>query len=211
MSEVIIKPVSDNMDKMLTYRNMMVKHRIAMNQKFYFEAIMIEYAMLEDRLASFLYHVGVLTPKNGKLKFSSNDTKLFVQNILENYVLKKPPERIDLKNISTKINIVRGLIFFASDSLVEKEHNKYYSTLAAVFKERLDLQALQETLNKITEWCRCRNEMVHSMLNKSFTDLIDYASPKAKDGIVYARYIDKCVDAVKGRNKIRRSANLVIL
>ena len=51
-----IKPVADTMDKQNTYREWIGKYNKAIRYEFYYEAILIDYALLEDRLRSFLYY-----------------------------------------------------------------------------------------------------------------------------------------------------------
>ena len=60
MSKRIISPVNDNAEKQLTYRKMMGRYNMAIKYGFYYEAIMIAYAMIEDRLRAMIYHMGFL-------------------------------------------------------------------------------------------------------------------------------------------------------
>lgn len=48
-----------NVDKQRTYKDMKVALNKALRNAFYFEAIFIEYAIIEDRLRSVLKHAGV--------------------------------------------------------------------------------------------------------------------------------------------------------
>ena len=48
-------------DKQETYRTLLSRHKLAMKHGFYFEALLIDYAMLEDRLVAFLWRQGYLT------------------------------------------------------------------------------------------------------------------------------------------------------
>ena len=47
-----------NMQKYFNYQEQMVRLKKAMAAQFYLEAIFIEYAVMEDRLASVLIHSG---------------------------------------------------------------------------------------------------------------------------------------------------------
>lgn len=58
MNERLIKPAENNIEKAYTYRQMKDRYNKAMSEKFYFEAMMIDYAMIEDRLRSSIYHIG---------------------------------------------------------------------------------------------------------------------------------------------------------
>lgn len=55
MSKRMIKPVESNTDKAFTYRQMKGRYIKAISEQFYFETLMIDYAMIEDRLRSFIY------------------------------------------------------------------------------------------------------------------------------------------------------------
>jgi len=68
----------DNMEKYQIYRAMTENLKRAMKAEFYYEAIFIEYAILEDRCASALIHAGVKChDKDGKeIKLSAKLNKL---------------------------------------------------------------------------------------------------------------------------------------
>lgn len=57
-----------NMEKYEIYKQLSSDLTKAMKQGFYYEAIFIKYAILEDRLASVLKYAGVPTTKNGQNK-----------------------------------------------------------------------------------------------------------------------------------------------
>lgn len=61
MAERKIAPVKDNLDKQRTYAKQKGRYKSAMSNEFYLEAIMIDYALLEDRFRSMLYHMGFLS------------------------------------------------------------------------------------------------------------------------------------------------------
>ena len=58
-----IKPVQDNNDKCQTFAYWKSRYKLAMNYGFYVEALVIDYALLEDRLKSFLFHIGVFNTR----------------------------------------------------------------------------------------------------------------------------------------------------
>ena len=60
MSKRNIAPVKDNLDKQRTYAQEKGRYKSAMKYGFYLEAMMIDYALLEDRLRSILFHIGFL-------------------------------------------------------------------------------------------------------------------------------------------------------
>ena len=60
MAKRKIQPVTDNLDKQRTYREHKGRYKRAMENEFFFEALLIDYALLEDRLRSMIYHMGFL-------------------------------------------------------------------------------------------------------------------------------------------------------
>ena len=52
--------VQTRQEKYQVYRYSMARYAKAMKEGFFFEAILIDYAMIEDRLRSFLWHAGGL-------------------------------------------------------------------------------------------------------------------------------------------------------
>ena len=59
MGERLIKPVQNNKEKQETYRYHLGRYNCAMRNGFFFEALIIVYALLEDRLIAFLYYCGI--------------------------------------------------------------------------------------------------------------------------------------------------------
>ena len=58
-----IASVNSNLDKYNTYRVLIGRYRKAIAGEFYLEALLIDYALLEDRLRSYLYYMGVLSTR----------------------------------------------------------------------------------------------------------------------------------------------------
>ena len=67
-----------NMEKYEAYRSMMTNLTKAMRASFYYEAIFIEYAIIEDRCSSALKHAGVkyLNDKGHEIKLSEKLDKM---------------------------------------------------------------------------------------------------------------------------------------
>lgn len=64
----LIEPVKNNYEKQQTYAENKAKYNRAMKYGFYYETLLIDYAMMEDRLRSFIYHIGGLkTRKDYKI------------------------------------------------------------------------------------------------------------------------------------------------
>ena len=92
--------VKNNMEKYNSYREQTGKFKKAMSLEFYYEAIFISYAIMEDRLISFLDHIGLVTSKNAKLSKRTSPYVRYMLNV----------KNVNIKNISTKIDIIKHII-----------------------------------------------------------------------------------------------------
>ena len=61
-----IASVGDNQEKRLTYRRWCGRYQKAMREGFYLEALLIDYALIEDALRSYLYHIGVIEARDSR-------------------------------------------------------------------------------------------------------------------------------------------------
>lgn len=208
MAERMIKPVENNKEKMLTYQTMMARHRIAMNYGFYLEAIMIEYAMNEDRLIAFLYHSGAIANRNAKPKISPNSTEAIVRSMVESCEENGKDTNLGITNISGKIRVTYSMIKAVCLDGFEISGSKYFDTLKQIYSSKFEANKFIDMLDKLFVWCKKRNEITHAMLNKNILDMQEKLLPLAEEGYEIARYIDARVDAIKKGNKIRRAANL---
>ena len=114
MSKRLIKPIENNTDKALTYRQMKGRYNKAMKEGFYFEAIAIGYAMIEDRLRSFIYHMGGLNTRSS-LKLDNQTSKKFLIPLFNDYTDNKY-QGINVGNISTKYNLIRAVMNWVTNT-----------------------------------------------------------------------------------------------
>lgn len=205
MEDRKIAPVENNLEKRQTYREQMKRYNKAIKEGFYFEALLIDYAMLEDRLRSVLYHVAFFADRN---KINSwKKTKPYFQKFVSEY--KNPDENENLgvsTSISGKIKNIRSMLRWTADSDQTNETDRYLLTLKSQL-EGVDIGALLETLENIEEWRKYRNEIVHSLLNKSVEGVNTELETLAVNGMKYAREIDNQLKVLKKGNQIRRSVN----
>lgn len=206
MEERKITPIANNMEKWDTYRKILARYKLAVNQHFYFEAVMISYAMLEDRLIAFLYHSGAIANRDVKPQVGSGTTKGYIKEMVEAQSCKSKKVSLGITNISGKIKVTKAMLSYAEKGV--KANNRYCDTLLSVYSEKINIAEFKEKLSEIIEWCKYRNELVHAMLNKNVLSMDEELSCHAQKGLEYARYIDACVDSIKYGNKIRKAANL---
>ena len=204
MSERRIAPVADNAEKKATYQELMRRHKKAMKEGFFFEAMLIDYAMLEDRLRSMLYHAAFFASrdKTGCWK----KTKPYFQRFVSEFKNEKENESLGVTNISGKNKIIRSMLRWVVEGDSADQNDRYLQKLEYQC-ESMDIGAILETLDAIQDWCAYRNEIVHALLNKNTTSVYVELETQAENGMKYARFIDSQVRILKKGNVVRKSVN----
>lgn len=200
-----IKPVADNKDKQRTYQAQKGRYKRAVESGFFFEALLIDYALLEDRLRSMLYHMGFLVDRTA-FKIWSKKRNCLCEIVS---VYKKDNEdcRLGITNISGKAKIVRCVLEWAAYTEGGYQQDRYLSALKSQC-EGLDIDGLLSSLEDLQNWCAYRNEVVHGLMNKNLESLSDEIKEYAETGMQLANFFDSQVRILKAGNKIRRSTNL---
>lgn len=207
MSNRKIAPVSDNNDKFLTYTELTRKYNIAMENDFYFEAMFIVYAMMEDRLRSYLYYLGCLKGKSSH-NFDNSDVRSVIETLARNHLPKKERDNLDISGISGKRNVITATLKWVLAGY-EGCDGEYLAAVKAVYKDKLDIAECLDMLQKSAEWCEYRNELIHAMMNKNIESLYSELSDKAVEGMKIARYFDdSMVKKLKKKNEIRKAIGL---
>ena len=205
--ERLIAHVNNNADKYRTYQYLMSKYNKAIKYGFYFEAIPIDYSMLEDRLSSFLYHIGI---RKNRKSYKFDNTKLtdLYRGLIKKYVPKES-DKLTINTISGKIKIVRATAEWAKDGYPGADTTDYLSVMWSVYqRDGMDPDNLLRLLSEIDTWRDYRNEIIHALLNKNINSINDNLAQEAKHGMMLARELDNVIKVMKGGNRIRRSLKL---
>lgn len=217
----VISPVETMQEKYETYRAEMARLKGALQQGFYFEAMLIEYALLEDRLRSFVYHAGLLqNRKASHLLPGKNAVRKDFNRIAQRVKTWKLEdgketgntsnfERFSVNKISDKIFIVRTIVLWSSELESLPDESRYLQALRGQC-ESLDAAALLETLDAIDTWRMYRNEVIHSLMNKRMESVQQKLSEQVEQGVQLARQLDAQVTILKKNNRIREAARLPI-
>lgn len=201
MTARLIQPVDDNKDKQRTYQRMLSRYRLAMKDGFYLEAILIDYAMMEDRLRSFIYYIGGL-PNRNSISVTGKAKNKIRQMVLD----YDPKGNLGISSISGKRRIVRAVLNWEVTSICANDDDYLKALRADIAK--LDVEGLFEILDAIEAWCLYRNECIHSVMNKNVDSLGEEIAKKAEDGMIYARFVDSQVKLLKRKNLSRRALRL---
>ena len=203
MPDFQIKRAKDNTERQLTYKQQLGRYSKAMKYGFYFEAMLITYSMLEDRLKSFLYHCGFFDNRN-TLSVSKK-----VKNDVKTILFEGEPSKwTTLNNISTKMQYTRLLLIWAN-TVKNKDikDNEYYCLLKSSL-EGLDIGAFLKTLDDLNSWISYRNEVMHASMNKNIDSLYENLSEKVAEGMEIARFIDSQVKTLKTDGSIRKTLKM---
>ena len=174
-----------------------------MKYGFYFEAILIDYAMIEDRLRSFIYYIGGLRTRD-HYKIGKGYVRNKLTEIVNEYKGAKENNSLGISSVSGKMKIIKATLRWASE-VENTPDEKYLTALKSQYEGQLDIGGILYTLEEIRHWCDYRNEMVHALMNKNIDSVNAKLEEQAAKGMELAMYLDGQVKALKKGNKIRKS------
>ena len=215
----LIAPVKTMQEKYETYAAEMKRLKKALDEGFYFEAMLNDYALLEDRLRSFVYHAGLLADRNAKnLLPNKNKAREGFNGLAQRVETWKREngqeamcdfqiEHLSPNKISGKIFIIRTIVLWSSTLERLPDESRYLQALRRQC-ESLDAAALLETLDALEKWKDYRNEVIHSLMNKRLQSVQQELPKQAERGLQLARMLDQQVRLLKKGNTIRKAARL---
>ena len=202
---ILIKPAANNLDKQFNYRQNMGRYNRAMHEGFYFEALLISYAFIEDRLRSFLYHIAAINGRTDLVVWKK--TKQQLRSIGEAVRPKEKPISLSVKSLSGKMAIVRDVFQWVNICEGEPE-DAYMAVLKTQCLGEADAEAVLATLDGIEAWKKYRNEVIHGLMNKNYGALCEDLAEKCEEGMALARMLDEQLKLVKKGNRIRRKMKI---
>ena len=208
MSTPQITPVASNREKQQTYREFMARYSRAMRNEFYLEALLIDYAVLEDRLRSFLYHMGVFRFRNNP-RPNVDEVKRALASIVKEWKAKEENDQLGVNTITGKMKIIRCSAKWAALSEGVPDGGRYPAELKNKL-QGLDLNRLTELLDEIKAWCGYRNEVIHSLLNKNNIRVDERLESMAQRGMELAREMGGFVAQLKKGNTLRNKLGLPV-
>ena len=201
-----IASVSDNQDKYLTYKQWCGQHKKAMGEGFYFEAMLIDYALMEDALRSYLYHIGVIADRSSKRACKKANP---LRNVIAAY-LPKERNGLGISTISGKMKVVRATLLRQLDDMNASADDPYLKALSRQYSDRIDPEEYLNLLRRVDDWRDYRNEVIHALMSKNLAAVDEHLAEKCKEGMALARELQAQVKRVKYGNRIRRSMKLKV-
>ena len=197
-----IKPVENNKEKQRTYARQLGRYKLALKNEFYFEAMLIVYAMLEDRMLSFLYYTGAIENRS-TMKISKTTRKYLIGMVVA--FEKNEKVILSTEKITGKMKIIKAMLVWASK--IENTEEKYLVLLKSLL-EGIDIGGTLDVLKSLEPWLDYRNEIIHASMNKNIDSLYEQLGAKVEEGMEYARFIDEQVRILKRDNRVRKKMNM---
>lgn len=202
-----IQPVEDSRDKQNTYRVMLGRYKRAMREGFYYEGLLIVYAMLEDRLRSLLYYLGCIATKGENKITKRQEIYYRLKEIVNSIPKYKNDDKLGITAISGKIKIIRAILVWYSEAF--NISDKYLDELKKQV-ESIDIGGTLDYLEALENWLKYRNEVMHALLNKNVESAAEKLEDKVQEGMSLARFLDEQVKQLKKHNSIRKAMKLPI-
>ena len=203
MSKKQIKQAQNNTERMQTYSTQLGRYKRAFRSGFYFEAMMIVYSMLEDRLKSMLYYCGAFSSRN-TLNISSK-VKCELKEILKTY---GKSDRFTLSTIKGKMVLLKSILKWGSEvKSLDISDNIYLLSLKELLTD-IDIGGVLDTLDEMYDWMGYRNEIMHAAMNKNVEALYDDLDIQVDKGYQYARFLDSQVRLMKKINRVRKKMRM---
>lgn len=185
-------------DKQATYARYLSQYNKAMRYGFYLEAIMIDYAMMEDRLVALLHYLGIVTRTHEKLTVNK-----FCRAYMRELLGYRENVGIRVEHISVKVALMKRLM-----QVSDPREGSFVKVVLAHIDTCADRSEIMALCEDVAAWCEIRNQYVHALLNKNHKALLDGLKEYAENGYKIARRIDDYVKIIKKNNTIRRKFNI---
>lgn len=198
-----IAPITSNMDKKTAYEIQMERFKRAKAGSFHLEAIFILYALIEDRLSAFLYHAGITNATREKITRNGKVRPQLIGTIT--ILSAKQPS---VRPAGTKIKTIKELLVWSAGYAVNEPVLNYLDALCKQINRTKGKDCMVDTLTRIEEWCKCRNELVHALLNKKVENQDEVLQQLVAEGEACNRLLQNFVKSFKVKNNIRKSFNI---
>ena len=195
----LIAPVQDSSEKRMAFDSHLKRYKQAMRAGCYLEALMIDYACLEDRLRYLLFYLGMLqSPASGSI--GSRRTAASYKKILDRYMQKGDRS---IRHIAGKRNLIR-CIFLLADENKPDRNDIVQMVLCAALSDVGRVHEVLDLMKEIEVWCDYRNAVVHDLMDKSVVSLDAHLAEQAELRNKLFRRLDKIVGWVERKHISRK-------
>lgn len=189
-----ITPVEDNFEKGMSYKANIRKYNLAIKKGFYFEAMWIVYALLEDRTSALLYYLGCI---DGEKRNAATRTKKIKKQLREVFNMDEN-DKYRFDTFSGKCTRITELCTFAKAGGINM--SPYKTDLVKAVEKISSFDFIDELDYLNNEWRNKRNELIHALLNKNDQAVYLEMEHITKMGFEGFRIIDNAVQKIKKMN-----------
>ena len=165
--------------KQSMYADTVKKLNKAILNGYSYEAIMLDYALLEDRLNTLLVTIGMADPGKDGLVVTRRTRKS-----LRGLLALSEKARFGINKISVKLDIVEKLTQYSGDDV-------YLSEVHRNIKDNIGATELADLTERIRKWTKERNIYVHGLMNRVPLECEADAAELAAKGKALFREMDK--------------------
>ena len=201
-----IQTVKDNYEKQNTYRVLKGRYNKAVREGFFFEALIIVYALMEDRLRSFIYYIGGINKHTSTKMDTGKKIKTNLRNIYYGSAEEADGKSLSLNVISNKVKLIEKVVEWVIET--EGVPEDFYLQILKKELEGIDLDGMQQILEGIQSWLVFRNEIMHALMNKDADAVYTQLYGKVEEGMKYVDFLDGQVKALRRSKAIRKKMKL---
>ena len=167
-----------NYVKQQRYAETLDKLNRAVRNDFYYEAIMLDYALIEDRLYEMLYYLGILSRNTASSSVSKR-----IRKDLRSLLNLKPAGHFCISKMQVRLDILKEISKYHGDSL-------YFQDLQNTIAKRIGVEGLCTYVQNLEDWKNARNILVHDLMNQVTLET-EKTAELAVNGKALFRELDK--------------------
>ena len=175
------------------YTETIRRYKRAMASQFYFECLLFDYALIEDRLSDFFLQTEIATRNaDHKIHFHRNRKKELIEWGI-------PEAKCSLSTMESKSGLLQKILENLETPV--SENNIQIIAMKTVLKRNRIADLLTSSFfDELGDWRRTRNVIVHNLMNSAPSE-IKSAKEAAEKGFELFRILDRSVAKIKGKTK----------
>lgn len=182
-----------NEQKGKMYTETIRRYKRAVESQFYFECLLFDYALIEDRLSDFFLQTEIAARNTDrKIHFRKNRKKDLIESGI-------PEAKLSFSTMKSKSNLLQMIL--ESIETPVSENNIQIIAMKTVLKRNRIVDLLTISFfDELRDWQRTRNVIVHNLMNSAPSE-IDSVQEAAEKGFELFRILDRSVAKIKGKTK----------
>ena len=182
-----------NEQKGKMYTETIRRYKRAMASQFYFECLLFDYALIEDRLSDFFLQTEIAARNTDrKIHFHRNRKKELIE-----WGIRETNR--SLSTMESKSGLLQKILENLETPV--SENNIQMIAMKTVLKRNGIVDLLTSSFfGELGDWRRTRNVIVHNLMNSAPSE-IESAKEAAEKGFELFRILDRSVAKIKGKTK----------